>query len=312
MNSIGIDVSAEAAIAKPISITSSVIAFSSTGAGVRSPNTSIPMSLACCDIFGNRGGDWVGTIAGQLGVNNNIRLDPLFCDTADNDYTVATISPCAASLSPCGQIGRFGASCTFNRPPVFALTRDTVISEGSSLTLTVSAIDPDETVPSLSAENLPKNAVFSSPVGGSGTLLFNPDYDQAGNYPIRLIATDGELSDTVIVAVTVNDVNRAPEFDLVKDTSISEGETLSLVIRAHDPDGTVPILTATSLPLHASFSDNRNGSGTFTFSPQSGQSGIYVIRFVASDGKLADSATVNIQVVHRIDLPKFPFLTTLP
>ena len=303
-NSIGIDVSSEGSVAKPISINNSIIAFSSIGAGVRSTNTSIALSLACCDIFGNTGGDWVGTIAGQLGVNNNIRLDPLFCDTANHDYTIATISPCAASDTPCGQIGRYATNCTLNQPPVFALTRDTVIAEGTSLSLTVSATDPDGTVPSLSAENLPANSTFSSPAGGSGTLLFSPNYVQAGVFPIRFIATDGELSDTLLVTITVSDVNRPPVLDAVRDTAIAEGATLSLVIRASDPDGTTPVLTATGLPLHATFSDNRNGTGTFTFSPQSGQSGNYIVGFIASDGELADSATTSIRVYHQNQIPE--------
>lgn len=303
-NSIGIDVSSEASVAKPISINNSIIAFSSVGAGVRSPNTSIALRLACSDIFGNKGGDWVGTIAGQLGVNYNIRLDPLFCDTANHDYTVATISPCAASDTPCGQIGRYAANCTLNQPPAFALTRDTIIAEGTSLALTVSASDPDGTMPSLTAENLPANATFSSPAGGTGTLLFSPDYNQAGIYSVRFIATDGELADTMLVTITVSDVNRPPMLDVLRDTAIAEGTTLSLVVRASDPDGTTPVLTATSLPLHATFSDNRNGTGLLTFTPQAGQSGSYVIGFIASDGMLSDSATVNIQVYHQNRMPE--------
>ncbi len=303
-NSIGIDVSAEASVAKPISVNNTIIAFSTTGAGVRSPNTSIALNFACSDIFGNTGGDWVGTIAGQLGVNNNIGLNPLFCDTANHDLTIATISPCAASNTSCGQIGRYEANCTLNRPPTFSLTRDTVIAEGTALVLTVSATDPDETTPSLSAENLPTNSTFSSPAGGSGTLLFNPDYNQAGIYSVRFIATDGELSDTLVVTITVNDVNRPPTLDLVRDTSIAEGATLSLVIRANDPDGTTPVLTATGVPLHAIFTDNRNGTGVLTFSPQTGQSGNYALGIIASDGKLADSATINIRVYHQNRVPE--------
>jgi len=69
----------------------------------------------CCDIFGNGGGDWVGTIADQLGVDGNIWEDPLYCGTASpsNPYELHEDSPCAEGATPdCGLIGAFRVGCS--------------------------------------------------------------------------------------------------------------------------------------------------------------------------------------------------------
>lgn len=68
--------------------------------------------LACCDLLGNAGGDWVGEIADQLGTAGNIALDPLLCDPEAGDFHLRDDSPCAPDQSPwCGQIGAWEVSC---------------------------------------------------------------------------------------------------------------------------------------------------------------------------------------------------------
>lgn len=71
------------------------------------------MGLSCCDFYGNLEGDWVGWLAGQLGVNGNICEDPEFCDSASGDYTLLDTSPCAPDNSPegCGLIGAHPVGC---------------------------------------------------------------------------------------------------------------------------------------------------------------------------------------------------------
>ncbi len=73
--------------------------------------TSIP-TLACCDIFGNGGGDWVGCIEDQANINGNFSADPLFCDTAAGDFHIDGFSTCAAPFSPCGAlVGALDVGC---------------------------------------------------------------------------------------------------------------------------------------------------------------------------------------------------------
>ncbi len=72
------------------------------------------ISLSCCNLYGNAGGDWVGPIADQYGVNGNIAEDPLFCDPESYDFTLHEDSPCAPFTPPneeCDLIGAWPIGC---------------------------------------------------------------------------------------------------------------------------------------------------------------------------------------------------------
>jgi hypothetical protein len=90
----------------------SIIAFN--GVPFWPDQTSDVVTLSCCDMFGNVGGDWAYGLAGQLGVRGNICEDPLFCDYALGDYEIQEDSPCVAYSEPnpsCDSIGAFGVGC---------------------------------------------------------------------------------------------------------------------------------------------------------------------------------------------------------
>ncbi|MCA9758567.1 MAG: T9SS type A sorting domain-containing protein [Candidatus Eisenbacteria bacterium] len=60
------------------------------------------IEFTCSDVFGNTGGDWVGPIEGQLGVEGNFSLDPLFCDPEAGDLRIDADSPCLPHHHPDG------------------------------------------------------------------------------------------------------------------------------------------------------------------------------------------------------------------
>ena len=69
--------------------------------------------LSCCDVYGNVGGDWVGCIASQAGVQGNVALDPLFCNRLEEDLRLCSGSPCEPGQSSgCGLIGALGVGCS--------------------------------------------------------------------------------------------------------------------------------------------------------------------------------------------------------
>lgn len=91
------------------SLTRSIVAHSPVGEAIELRFGSTA-TLACCDLFGNAGGDWTGGIAAQLGAGGNIALDPSFCgDATDGDLTLAADSPCAAPA--CGAMGAEAVGC---------------------------------------------------------------------------------------------------------------------------------------------------------------------------------------------------------
>jgi len=183
-----------------------------------------------------------------------------------------------------------------NRPPVFAAIGPKSVDEGQNLSFKVTATDPDGTTPSLVALNSPPNSNFADSGNGTGGFVFNPDFTQAGIYNVTFIASDGSLADTEIVAITVNNVNRAPVLDPIGPKNVQEENTLAFRVHASDPDGTTPSLTVPNPPANAVFVDSGNGAGGFVFNPDNTQAGTYFVTFIASDGAIADSEIVTITV----------------
>jgi hypothetical protein len=94
-----------------ISLENCIVANNLQGAAVSCYELA-SATFTCSDVYGNAGGDWVACIAGQEGTGGNISVDPLFCDAAADDYSLAEISFCVPENNSCAvQIGALGVGC---------------------------------------------------------------------------------------------------------------------------------------------------------------------------------------------------------
>jgi len=82
--------------------------------------------------------------------------------------------------------------------------------------------------------------------------------------------------------------NQPPVFGPLRNMTVHPGTPVSFSVRASDPDGPLPIVTASGLPSGATFVSG-SGSGSFSWTPSQAQAGSYVLSFLASDG-LAQTA----------------------
>ncbi|MBD3298684.1 MAG: hypothetical protein GF341_08525, partial [candidate division Zixibacteria bacterium] len=162
-----------------------------------------------------------------------------------------------------------------NQAPALASIGSQNVDEGANLNFGVSASDPDGDSLILSAENVPTNATFTDNFDGTGTFDYTPDFTQAGVYNVTFIVSDGALADTEIVAITVNDVNRAPVLASIGAQSVDEGQNLNFGTSGSDADSDSLILSAENIPANATFTDNFDGTGTFDFTPDFTQAGVY-------------------------------------
>jgi hypothetical protein len=94
-------------------ITNSMIVFTTDGPAIVCQYGGA-VTLECCDVYGNAGGDWIGCIEEQYGINGNICEDPLFCDPENGDFHLDCSSPCAPFSPPneeCDLIGAWPVGC---------------------------------------------------------------------------------------------------------------------------------------------------------------------------------------------------------
>ncbi len=146
---------------------------------------------------------------------------------------------------------------TINRPPVLNPIGAKSVNEGEPLQFTISATDPDGDPLTYSASNLPQGASFDS---GTQTFPWTPRYDQAGVYTVHFEVTDGELTDTEDITITVIqlyedwDVNGDSAANVLDMISVGQhwGETgLTGWIREDaNEDGTVNVLDMIIIGQH--------------------------------------------------------------
>jgi len=90
-------------------------------------------------------------------------------------------------------------------------------------------------------------------------------------------------------------LNQPPVLDSIGNRSINEGESLTFNISATDPDGDTLTYSASSLPQGAIFINQ-----AFSWRPDYGQAGEYLVTFSVSDGAEIDSEDITI-TVNKID-----------
>ncbi len=193
-----------------------------------------------------------------------------------------------------------------NNPPILDPIGDKTVDEGVNLTFTGTATD----------DGLPSNtltfSLINAPMGASidptsGVFNWTPTEEQGpGTYPIDVGVTDGELSDTETITVTVAEVNLNPILDPIGDKTVNKGETLSFIATAADPDLPAQSLLfslAGSVPTGASITTD----GSFTWTPTDEQSGfVHTFDVCVSDGSLADCETIQVTVVDASVTPPLP------
>jgi predicted outer membrane repeat protein len=87
----------------------SILAFATAGGAA---GGTAACQTGCLDVYENLGGNYVGPLAGQIGVATNFSADPLFCNAAADDYTLRENSPCAPpGATGCGLIGVYDVGC---------------------------------------------------------------------------------------------------------------------------------------------------------------------------------------------------------
>jgi len=166
---------------------------------------------------------------------------------------------------------------------------DIVTNSPPTLTLLDPDVNDDGTV--VTGDILFVVGAFGTVEGQEG---WNPAYDL--NADGTVVMTD------VLIAVGAFGTANWPPFNSPTDRiNVAQGKPFQLYMRATDPDGNPPTLTASGLPQGATFTTGEGGSqftrGHFLWTPQESQRGdTYDITFNVSDGTSTVSETLFIEV----------------
>ena len=177
-----------------------------------------------------------------------------------------------------------------NQPPEFNPVSDISTNEDSHFSIQISASDPDEDALIYS--------LILSPVGmtiaDTDSIIWTPDYNQAGEYDITVKAEDGkggEVNESF--TLTVIDVNRNPVITAISDRSGNESWSFSQQVSASDSDGDSLTYSLVSPPEGMTITEK----GVISWTPDYNQSGDHVITVKVEDdngGVATESFTIKV------------------
>ena len=132
-----------------------------------------------------------------------------------------------------------------NGIPVVADPGAQSFAEGTAVSLTVDAHDPEGAPLTFSAAGLPLELAIDPATGEvSGAL----GHSAAGSYAVTVTADDGMDSGMASFTLDVTDTNRPPQYQGVSSFLIHRLVPLDVPFSATDPDGDPVTITATGLP----------------------------------------------------------------
>ncbi|QSV67157.1 MAG: tandem-95 repeat protein [Aphanizomenon flos-aquae DEX188] len=260
-----------------------------------------------------------GTDANLFNINNGVvtfKTAPNFelpSDSgADNVYDINVIASDGTSTAT----EAVAITVTnVNEVPVITSATTATFAENSTGTVyTVTATDVDA------------STIFTYSLSGTDANLFNinngvvtfktapnfelPSDSGADNvYDINVIASDGTLTDTEAVAITVTNVNEVPVITSATTATFAENSTGTVyTVTATDVDAST-IFTYSLSGTDANLFNINNGVVTFKTAPNfelpsdSGADNVYDINVIASDGTLTDTEAVAITVTNVNEVP---------
>lgn len=166
-----------------------------------------------------------------------------------------------------------------NRKPVMAV-KDITVEEGETVKIVPQIIDEDG------------DSVTMEYSGWMDSDTYTTTFDDSGIHTVKLEVSDGKVTVSKDIIITVTNKNRAPVLADVPDVEVVEGEKVVLDYKADDPDGDF---------ITFRFTDSLDDDGEWQ--TEEGDAGEYLITVTASDGELKDTQGVLITVVKANTAP---------
>ncbi len=192
--------------------------------------------------------------------------------------------------------GRLTAAHTFNwivtntnRPPD-AVNDVASVNQGQSVTVTVLNLDSDPDGDALTVTAITQPAQGTAVLNANGTVTYTAPANFSGVTTFTYTIVDGNGgTDTATVTISVGDVNFPPTVFHANRVN-AEGDTVSYLSTASDPDGDVLTFSATGLPAGISINP---ATGQLTGTLGYNTAGTYNPTITVSDGGLTASHTFN-------------------
>jgi len=199
-----------------------------------------------------------------------------------------------------------------NEAPIISSTSFS-IAEQSTAVGSISASDPDASTTltfSLASGSVAvDDAKFSiNSTTGTVSFLATPNFESPTDngldnvYNFTVNVSDGSLTSSQAVAISVGNVNESPSFSIASAQSYTENSVATISVAASDPDASSSLTYALSGTDASKFSISSSGNLSFVAAPDyetpidSGGNNIYNVSVGVSDGSLSSTVSLVITV----------------
>ena len=161
--------------------------------------------------------------------------------------------------------------------------------------LTFTAMARDDDVPAQTLEfSLTGEPTGAEIDAATGEFSWTPTADQTGDHTFTVVVSDGELTDTEEITVTV-DANLVPVVDPIEDKEVNELEPLSFTVTATDDDGPAETLEF-SLVGAPDGAEIDAATGVFNWTPTEAQDGPHTFTVAVFDGQATGEQEITVTV----------------
>ncbi|MBV1907825.1 MAG: tandem-95 repeat protein, partial [Kangiellaceae bacterium] len=173
-----------------------------------------------------------------------------------------------------------------NDAPV-ATDDNATTDEDSGVLIDVLANDTDSDVDDLLSITVVSNVTNGSAIITEGQIRFTPNADFNGVGSLSYTMSDGVLTATANVTITVNAINDAPEIGGTPASSVVQDNLYSFTPTASDVDGDSLTFSVLNAPSWTTFN---TGDGTLSGTPTNANLGVFgnIQISVSSNGDLSD------------------------
>ena len=159
----------------------------------------------------------------------------------------------------------------------------------------VSAFDIDNDPLTYSLLTEPSHGTVAITDSSAGTYTYSPKVNYNGSDSFTFTSSDGTLSDTSKVSITVTAVNDSP-VAFAEIVTTSEDTKYSGSVSASDVENDILTYNILTNPSNGTVSITNSSLGTFTYSPTINYNGDDSFTFTANDYNYSDTATVSITI----------------
>ncbi|MBN56654.1 MAG: hypothetical protein CMI04_03060 [Oceanospirillaceae bacterium] len=263
-----------------------------TGTALTTPeNTATGVTLSASDVDGDSLSWSISTAASDGSANvtaGNVSYTPNAGFNGNDSFTVQVFD----GTAPVSFVVNVEVTAMNDAPVIDQETASVSTSEDTQGTTALTATDIDSASLSWTVSVA---ASHGSAAVSDGNVTYTPNENFNGSDSFTVQVSDGELSDSIVVSVTVTAVNDAPVFANAASTSAVEGSEYSYQAVITDPDdvnnGTDLTFTLDQASIDAGLTVS--GTGLVTWTPDNGVTSTSVSLSVADGGEDGASAAVQ-------------------